>query len=116
MIDQVQIYVKAGQGGDGGMTFHRAKYIPKGGPDGGNGGRGGNVILRATRALRTLAPFKYKKKYKAGNGQMGAAGKSSGKQGEDIVVNVPVGTVVRSSPFAPPCAKRGDCLVEVVKL
>lgn len=95
MIDQVQIYVKAGQGGHGGMTFHRAKYIPKGGPDGGNGGKGGDVILQATRSLRTLAPFKYKKKYKAGNGDNGSSSKSSGKMGEDLVVYVPVGTVIK---------------------
>lgn len=95
MIDQVQIYVKAGHGGHGGMTFHRAKYIPKGGPDGGNGGKGGDVILQATRGLRTLAPFKYKKKYKAGNGDDGSASKSSGKMGENIIVHVPVGTIVK---------------------
>ncbi|WP_329887305.1 GTPase ObgE [Pseudoramibacter faecis] len=95
MIDQVQIYVKAGRGGHGGMTFHRAKYIPKGGPDGGNGGKGGDVILQATRGLRTLAPFKYKKKYKAGNGDDGSANKSSGKMGENIIVHVPVGTIIK---------------------
>jgi GTP-binding protein len=95
LIDQVQIYVKAGRGGHGGMTFHRAKYIPKGGPDGGNGGKGGDVILQATRGLRTLAPFKYKKKYKAGNGDDGSANKSSGKMGENIIVHVPVGTIIK---------------------
>ena len=67
-VDRVQIYVTAGNGGHGSMSFRREKYIPNGGPDGGNGGRGGDVILEATEGLRTLAAFKYRKKYKAGNG------------------------------------------------
>jgi GTP-binding protein len=95
MIDQVQIYVKGGRGGHGGMTFHRAKYIPKGGPDGGNGGQGGSVIIQATHSMRTLAPFKYKKKYQATDGGDGISNKRSGKNGEDIIVRVPVGTLVK---------------------
>ena len=95
MIDQVQIYVKGGRGGHGGMTFHRAKYIPKGGPDGGNGGKGGSVIIQASYGMRTLAPFKYKKKFQATDGGDGASSKSSGKNGGDVIVKVPVGTIVK---------------------
>lgn len=95
MIDQVQIYVKGGRGGHGGMTFHRAKYIPKGGPDGGNGGQGGSVIIQATHSMRTLAPFKYKKKYQATDGGDGISNKRTGKNGEDITIKVPVGTLVK---------------------
>lgn len=93
-VDRVQIYVTAGNGGHGSMSFRREKYIPNGGPDGGNGGRGGDVILEASGGLRTLAAFKYRKKYKAGNGGDGAAERSSGKKGESLTVKVPVGTVI----------------------
>ena len=71
-VDQVQIYVNAGSGGHGSMSFRREKYIPNGGPDGGNGGKGGDVILQATQRLRTLAAFKYRKKYKAESGTNGS--------------------------------------------
>lgn len=94
-IDQAQIYVTAGNGGHGGMSFRREKYIPNGGPDGGNGGKGGDVILKATSRLRTLAPFKYRKKYKADSGKDGTGGRSAGKKGEDIIIEVPVGTVIK---------------------
>lgn len=94
-VDQAQIYVTGGNGGHGGMSFRREKYIPNGGPDGGNGGRGGNVILQATGRLRTLAPFKYKKKYRAESGENGTGGRCAGKMGQDITVEVPVGTVIK---------------------
>ena len=94
-VDQVQIYVNAGSGGHGSMSFRREKYIPNGGPDGGNGGKGGDVILQATQRLRTLAAFKYRKKYKAESGTNGSGGRSSGKMGQNTIVQVPVGTVIK---------------------
>lgn len=94
-VDQAQIYVTAGNGGHGGMSFRREKYVPNGGPDGGNGGRGGNVIVQADSGLRTLLAFKYRKKYKAESGGNGAGGRSTGKSGEDLLIKVPVGTVVK---------------------
>lgn len=93
-IDSAQIYTTAGNGGHGGMSFRREKYVPKGGPDGGNGGRGGDVILRADKDLRTLLAFKYRKKYKAENGGNGTGGRCTGKSGDDLIVDVPVGTVI----------------------
>ena len=94
-VDQAQIYVTAGNGGHGGMSFRREKYVPNGGPDGGNGGRGGNVIVQADNGLRTLLAFKYRKKYKAESGGNGTGGRSTGKSGEDLLIKVPVGTVVK---------------------
>lgn len=94
-VDQAQIYVTAGNGGHGGMSFRREKYVPNGGPDGGNGGRGGNVIVQADSGLRTLLAFKYRKKYKAESGGNGTGGRSTGKSGEDLLIKVPVGTVVK---------------------
>ena len=94
-IDQAQIYLTAGNGGHGGMSFRREKYVPNGGPDGGNGGRGGNVIFLANKDLRTLMPFKYRKKYKAENGKNGTGSRSAGKSGEDLIIKVPVGTVIK---------------------
>lgn len=77
------------------MSFRREKYVPNGGPDGGNGGRGGNVIVQADSGLRTLLAFKYRKKYKAESGGNGTGGRSTGKSGEDLLIKVPVGTVVK---------------------
>lgn len=94
-IDSAQVYVTAGNGGHGGMSFRREKYVPNGGPDGGNGGRGGNVVFMADAGLRTLLPFKYKKKYKANSGKNGTGGRSSGKSGEDLIIKVPLGTVIK---------------------
>ncbi len=94
LIDKAIIYLTAGNGGHGGMSFRREKYEPNGGPDGGNGGKGGDIILKADKSLRTLLPFKYRKKYKAENGLNGTSKKSTGKSGNDLVINVPVGTVI----------------------
>lgn len=93
-VDKALIYLTAGNGGHGGMSFRREKFEPNGGPDGGNGGRGGDIILKADKSLRTLLPFKYKKKYKAESGQNGTKGRSAGKSGEDLIIRVPVGTVI----------------------
>lgn len=93
-VDKALIYVTAGNGGHGGMSFRREKYEPNGGPDGGNGGKGGDVILKADKSLRTLLPFKYRKKYKAKSGENGTKNRSAGKKGEDLIIKVPVGTVI----------------------
>lgn len=94
-IDKARIFVKAGNGGNGSVSFRREKYVPAGGPDGGDGGRGASIIMVADSGLRTLMDFKYKKKYSAQNGEDGSKKKRSGKNGEDLVLKVPEGTIVR---------------------
>ncbi len=96
-IDQAEISVKAGNGGNGVISFRREKYIPKGGPDGGNGGNGGDVILCADRQLNTLMDFRYRHTYSAGNGKNGEGANRTGKSGQDIIIRVPVGTVVKDT-------------------
>lgn len=93
-IDYVKILCRSGKGGAGSRHYHRAKYVPKGGPDGGDGGRGGHVILRGNKNMWTLLPLKYQRHVFATNGQSGGAGRSFGKDGEDKIIEVPVGTVV----------------------
>ena len=96
-IDKVKIYVRAGAGGNGAIAFHREKYVAAGGPDGGDGGNGGSVILRVDDNLSTLMDFRYKRKYTAPNGQDGQGGRCKGKRGENLVIKVPRGTVVRDA-------------------
>ena len=93
-IDYVKIYCRSGKGGAGSMHFHRAKYLPKGGPDGGDGGRGGSIILHGNRNLWTLLHLKYQKHIMATDGGRGGESRSSGKDGEDRIIEVPCGTVV----------------------
>ncbi len=93
-IDYVKIYCRSGRGGRGSTHMHRAKYIPKGGPDGGNGGRGGHVILRGNRNYWTLLHLRYDRHIQAGHGGNGSKDKSTGHQGQDVYVEVPLGTVV----------------------
>lgn len=93
-IDYVKLYCRSGKGGAGSMHFHRAKYVPKGGPDGGDGGRGGHIILRANRNYWTLLHLKYQKHIIATDGGKGGESRSFGKDGEDKVLEVPCGTVV----------------------
>lgn len=93
-VDRAKIYIRSGKGGDGAVTFRREPFVPEGGPDGGDGGRGGDVIFQADRNLRTLMDFKYKKKYEAENGQNGMKKKRFGKAGENLIIKVPMGTVV----------------------
>ena len=93
-IDYVKIHCRSGKGGAGSRHFYRAKYVPKGGPDGGDGGRGGHIILRGDAQMWTLLPLKYNRHMFAGNGQSGTGGRSTGKDGEDVIINVPCGTVV----------------------
>ncbi|MGM9645114.1 MAG: GTPase ObgE [Eubacteriales bacterium] len=94
-IDKVKIYVKAGDGGNGSVSFRREKYVAKGGPDGGDGGNGGNVVFRIDRGMNTLTSFRYKRKFIAQNGGDGAGSKFHGKNGDDIIIPVPEGTLVR---------------------
>ena len=96
-VDKVKISVKAGNGGNGAVAFHREKYVAAGGPDGGDGGRGGNIVLRVNDNLSTLMDFRYKRKYVAAPGQDGQGARCSGKRGEDLVIQVPRGTVVRDA-------------------
>ena len=106
-IDYVKIFCASGHGGAGSMHLHRAKYVPKGGPDGGDGGRGGHVILRANPQFWTLIHLKYRKVVRAASGEPGGAALCKGKQGEDVVLDVPVGTVVKD-------AESGEVLFEMV--
>ena len=96
-VDSATIDVKGGNGGNGCMSFRREKYVPKGGPDGGDGGRGGHVYLKANSQMSTLLDFRYKKHYEAGRGAHGQGAKKNGKMGKDVVIPVPCGTVVRSA-------------------
>lgn len=96
-IDKVKIYIKAGSGGDGSASLHTEKYVPNGGPDGGDGGKGGDVVFVASTSENTLNAFHYQKHFRAGNGENGGRQRSYGKSGKDIVVTVPVGTVVKST-------------------
>lgn len=96
-VDIVKIKVKSGRGGDGAVSFHREKYIANGGPDGGDGGRGGDVVFVADKDMRTLLDFRYKRKYAAGDGQNGTGNFKTGKRGEDVVITVPAGTVIKEA-------------------
>ena len=107
-IDYVKIYCASGHGGAGSMHLHRAKYIPKGGPDGGDGGRGGHIILRADKQFWTLIHLKYRKNVKAEDGEKGGAALCRGKNGADVYLDVPVGTVAKD-------AETGEVLFEMME-
>ncbi|MCM1152119.1 MAG: GTPase ObgE [Muribaculum sp.] len=107
-IDYVKILCRSGKGGAGSRHFHRAKYVPKGGPDGGDGGRGGHIILRGNRHLWTLLPLRYSRHIFATDGQSGGENRSSGKDGQDRIIEVPVGTAVFD-------AETGEFLCEVTE-
>lgn len=94
-IDTAKIFIKSGKGGNGAVTFRREKFVPKGGPSGGNGGKGGDVIFIADRNLHTLLDFTYKKKYTADDGAPGGSALKDGKNGKDIIIKVPVGTIIK---------------------
>jgi len=96
-VDTARITVKAGKGGNGAVAFHREKYVAAGGPDGGDGGRGGDVILVADNHMTTLMDFRYRRKYSASNGSDGSGARCTGKDGEDLTIKVPTGTVVRDA-------------------
>lgn len=94
-VDKAKIKIKAGNGGDGAVAFHREKFVASGGPDGGDGGKGGDIVFKVDDNLSTLADFKYKRKYKAENGQNGQGGRRNGKKGEDLIIKVPRGTIIK---------------------
>ncbi len=96
-VDKAKIKIKAGNGGDGAVSFHREKYVAAGGPDGGNGGRGGNIVFVADDNFSSLIDFRYKRKYVAENGQNGGAKRCTGKRGADLVIRVPRGTVIKDA-------------------
>ncbi|RBP52670.1 Obg family GTPase CgtA [Arenicella xantha] len=93
-VDEAEISVKAGNGGHGALSFRREKYIPRGGPDGGDGGRGGSVLLRAVEGLNTLADFRFVRHYQAKGGQTGGGKVKTGQGGDDLMIDVPIGTMV----------------------
>lgn len=107
-IDYVKIYCSSGHGGAGSTHLHRAKYIPKGGPDGGDGGRGGHIILKANPQFWTLIHLKYRKVVKADDGEKGGAALCKGRNGQDIILDVPVGTVIKD-------AESGETLFEMME-
>lgn len=94
-IDQVKIFIKAGDGGDGKISFHREKYIPRGGPDGGDGGKGGDIILVGSKDESCLLDYKYKKHFRAQNGKSGGGAQKTGASGEDMYLRVPLGTMAK---------------------
>ncbi|MBQ1888683.1 MAG: GTPase ObgE, partial [Firmicutes bacterium] len=94
-VDKAQILIRSGKGGNGAVSFRREPFIPQGGPDGGNGGRGGDIIIKADGNLRTLMDFRYKRKYEAENGEDGRGRQQYGKDGKDLLIKVPVGTIVK---------------------
>ena len=96
-IDIAKIKVKAGDGGDGAVSFHREKYVAAGGPDGGDGGRGGSIVFQVDDNLSTLADFRYKRKYVAQRGENGRGKRCAGKSAPDLVIRVPRGTVVKDA-------------------
>ncbi len=107
-VDRVKIHIKGGDGGNGAVSFYRAKYITNGGPDGGDGGAGGDVIFIADEGLNTLMDFRYKKVFKAPRGEDGSKRNRTGADGEDIIIKVPVGTVIRE-------ARTGKIMADMAK-
>ena len=96
-VDIAEIFVRAGRGGNGALSFRREKFIPKGGPDGADGGRGGSVILEAVGGIVTLADFEYDKRFQAGHGGHGSGAMRTGSNGDDLIIKVPCGTLVKDS-------------------
>jgi GTPase len=107
-VDEATLFIKAGDGGKGCVSFRRAKFIPKGGPDGGDGGKGGDVIIVGNKSLISLLDFKYKRIYKAENGRSGGGGNRTGRSGADLFIKVPVGTLVYD-------ADSGELLADIVQ-
>ena len=108
-IDKVQIYVKAGNGGNGCVSFRREKYVAKGGPDGGDGGNGGNVIFTIDKGSNTLLAFRYKRKFIAEVGGDGGGAKFHGKNGADVIIKVPEGTIIRDVATGKILKDMSDC-------
>lgn len=113
-VDRAKINIRSGKGGDGAVTFRREPYVPEGGPDGGDGGKGGDVVFKADNSLRTLMDFRYKRKYQAENGQNGMKKKRFGKKGADLIIKVPPGTMIideESGALMKDLIKHGDRFV-----
>ena len=108
-LDKVEIYIKAGNGGNGRVSFHREKYVPQGGPDGGDGGKGGDIIFKIDEGKNTLLDFKYRRKFVAENGENGKAGKMFGKSAENIYISVPPGTLIRDAKTGRIIKDMSDC-------
>lgn len=108
IIDYAKIIIESGRGGNGCVSFRREKYVPKGGPNGGDGGKGGDVIFKASSAISTLIDLNYKKKYKAGRGMHGQGGNKNGKNGKDCIITVPCGSVIKNY-------ETGEVLAELLK-
>ena len=96
-VDNVKIYVKAGDGGAGAVSFRREKYVSHGGPDGGDGGRGGNIVFRIDQGCNTLLAFRYKHKFVASNGLPGGGAKFHGATADDLIISVPPGTLIKDA-------------------
>ena len=107
-IDQVKVYVRAGDGGSGCVSFRREKFVPKGGPDGGDGGDGGDVIIRASRRLGSLIDFRYRSHFNAERGLHGQGKKKHGRNGADCIVNVPMGSIIKD-------ADTGEVIVDLIE-
>ncbi len=107
-IDYAKIHLIAGNGGSGCVSFHREKYVAKGGPDGGDGGRGGSIVIKVNKHLRTLKDYTYRKQYKAKRGQHGMGSDKHGKKGPDIVLEVPLGTIIKN-------AETGEILADLTE-
>lgn len=113
-IDKAKILVKSGNGGNGSISFRREKYIPLGGPDGGDGGAGGDVIIKVNPQITTLLDFKYSKKFVAEDGKNGQGSKCYGRDGKDLIIEVPMGTIIRetnSNKVITDLAHEGDEIV-----
>ncbi len=96
-IDEAKFFVKAGDGGNGCVSFHREKFVPRGGPNGGDGGRGGSVIIRATNSLNSLIDFRYRSHFKAERGVHGKGKDMHGRSGKDCFIDVPIGSVIKDA-------------------
>jgi GTP-binding protein len=107
-VDQVKVFVKAGEGGRGCVSFRREKFIPKGGPDGGDGGRGGNVLIKARKDMNTLLDIRYRQQYRAEKGQHGMGSDMHGKNGQDLIIPVPPGTLIKDE-------ETGEVLCDLTK-
>ena len=115
-IDVATIWLHAGKGGDGAVSFHREKFVAAGGPDGGDGGRGGNIVFQADPNLSTLMDFRYKRKYTAPDGENGRGARQKGKDADDLVIRVPRGTVLKEAETGLVVADlSGDAPVVVAK-
>ena len=107
-FDEVKIYINGGDGGNGAVAFRREKYVPFGGPSGGDGGHGGNIIIQADSNLNTLLDYKYKRHYRAKRGEHGGGNNKRGRNASDLILKVPVGTIVKD-------ANTGDIIADLVK-